>query len=47
MAMIINRAINSDVWYIVLLMVGKNNHKFKNTRESGNYFNFLNLIYTY
>jgi hypothetical protein len=48
MAMRINRAIiNSEVWFMISFMVGKNNHNFKKARGSITYFNFLNLAYTY
>lgn len=48
MAMRINRAIiNSEMWFMVLLMVGKNSYYFKKARESHTFFNFLNLAYTY
>jgi uncharacterized membrane protein YphA (DoxX/SURF4 family) len=43
----IRAIINSKVWFIVSIMVGKNNHYFKKTRESSKYINFLNLPYTY
>jgi uncharacterized membrane protein YphA (DoxX/SURF4 family) len=48
MAMRIKRAIiNSDVWFIVSFLIGKNRHYFKKTRGSTKKIKVLNLGYTY